>query len=85
VTKVEVSYDQGMSWVEVSYLAAPVNRWAWQKWSPTLTLPSQGVRSFSLSLSPPPPPFHTPHFSNQHHIRILSSQGAAPRPRACIQ
>ena len=43
VTRVEVSFDHGMTWADVETLAAPVNKWAWQKWSTTIELPSAGA------------------------------------------
>jgi len=42
VTRVEVSYDTGLTWAETS-LQAPVNTYAWQSWSVTVKLPSRGV------------------------------------------
>lgn len=43
VTKVELSFDRGTSWVGVATLSAPVNKWAWQSWAGSVTLPSDGV------------------------------------------
>lgn len=39
----QVSYDQGMTWGDVDTLSEPVNRWAWQKWSKKVVLPSAGA------------------------------------------
>ena len=35
--------DYGLSWGGVSQLSVPVNKWAWQKWSVVVDLPSQGA------------------------------------------
>ncbi len=41
IDTVEVSADYGMSWVGAQ-VAAPVNRFAWQRWTARLPLPSAG-------------------------------------------
>jgi len=43
VVRVEVSVDHGMTWSDADALARPVNKWAWQKWSKTVVLPSAGA------------------------------------------
>ena len=43
VLRVELSYDAGISWQDVAMLSTPVNKWAWQKWSGVITLPTQGA------------------------------------------
>eukprot|EP01051_Picozoa_sp_SAG22_P005745 SAG22_NODE_352_length_11827_cov_3.941252_2_plen_1753_part_00 len=42
ITRVELSYTGGLSWVSAA-VARPNNRWSWQRWEHTLTLPSPGV------------------------------------------
>ena len=41
ITNVDVSYDFGQTWHSAS-LNAPVNRYAWQRWTTTLSLPQKG-------------------------------------------
>jgi len=43
VHKVELSFDHGMTWQQVDSLSKPVNRFAWQRWSAAVTLPSVGA------------------------------------------
>jgi DMSO/TMAO reductase YedYZ molybdopterin-dependent catalytic subunit len=43
VRKVELSFDHGMTWQAVDQLSKPANRFAWQKWSAAVTLPSPGA------------------------------------------
>lgn len=43
VRKVELSFDHGMTWQEVDELSEPANRYAWQKWSAAVTLPTEGA------------------------------------------
>ena len=42
VRRVELTFDNGQSWIDAA-VAAAANRWAWQSWSGSLTLPSAGV------------------------------------------
>merc|ERR1719215_44010 len=43
VKTVELSFDHGMTWQEVDHLSTPANRFAWQRWSALVTLPSEGA------------------------------------------
>jgi len=42
VVMVELSYDAGLTWTPAR-LSPPANKWAWQRWTANITLPSQGV------------------------------------------
>ena len=42
VVKVELSYDNGESW-GLATLALPHNKWAWQRFEASLSLPGPGV------------------------------------------
>jgi len=45
ITKVEVSYDVGLTWT-VALLSSPFNKWAWQSWAVNISVPSHGLWNF---------------------------------------
>ena len=43
VARVDLSFDHGLTWTRATSLSAPANKWAWQTWNATVTVPTSGT------------------------------------------